>query len=461
MQDYLEHLHEERWVMIRHINGKGLEVSNNKFNVLPKAIKAVHEDDPIAYKDYARFIIKDFNDPVEVEDGTLNYVFITLEDIPYDTIKKYLDKLLPEGKLLVHTKDSDGWKFLMYQYDNGNVILSNPCFNDLPEKNVGIIRYGAIGDLLQTTSVTRQFKKLGYHVTVYAQNPAADILRNNPDIDQIIATDREVVRNNELRLYWDWLAKQHTKLVNLAGSVEDVLLPGETRPQFYWPYPIRHKYLNTNYVQFMHELAGIKYNLDVKFHPTQEEIEWAKEERKKFKEEKLIMWALNGSSVHKVFPHFDEFVARVMLLLPNVGVVTLGDERAQLLEAGWENEPRVYRTSGTWTIRQSLTFVKLYGDLVIGPETGILNSVATEKMPKIIFLSHSSVQNLTRDWKNTYSMVAPAEVKKECDNCCMHRLHMWDSGFTHIKMDEETGVAHCQAKMNREELWIQTIKALK
>jgi hypothetical protein len=27
--------------------------------------------------------------------------------------------------------------------------------------------------------------------------------------------------------------------------------------------------------------------------------------------------------------------------------------------------------------------------------------------------------------------------------------------------DEETGVAHCQAKMNRDELWLYTAKMLK
>jgi hypothetical protein len=43
-------------------------------------------------------------------------------------------------------------------------------------------------------------------------------------------------------------------------------------------------------------------------------------------------------------------------------------------------------------------------DIVIGPETGVLSAVAMEPMKKIVFLSHSSVENLTRDWVNTVSL---------------------------------------------------------
>jgi ADP-heptose:LPS heptosyltransferase len=384
-----------------------------------------------------------------------------MEDVPYDTIKAYLNKLLPKGKLLVHTKDSVGWKFLMYEYDNGSVILSKPWVNDLPKKNMGIMRLGAIGDLFQTASVCAAAKKQGYHVTVYAQNPSGKVLENNPNIDVLICTDREIIRNSELRLYWDWLSTQHTKFVNLCGSVEDSWLPNKDSPRFHWPANLREKHLSTNYVQFSHEMAGVPYKLDVKFYPTAEEIAWADEERKKFKESKLICWALNGSSLHKVFPWFDEFVARVMLLIPNCGVITLGDEAAKFLEQGWENEDRVHQQAGTWSIRQSLTFIQRHADLLIGPETGLLNAMCVEQLPKIIFLSHSNVMNLTRDWVKTTNIVASKEVRAECDNCCRHRLHMNDDGFTHIRRDEETGVAHCQAKLDRNLLFQTAQRVLK
>ena len=205
---------------------------------------------------------------------------------------------------------------------------------------------------------------------------------------------------------------------------------------------------NINYVQFQHEMCEVPYKLDVKFYPTKEEIEWAKEERAKMPQRKLICWALNGSSIHKVWPYVDSIIARTMLELEDIGIVTLGDERAQMLEGGWQEEKRVHLRCGAWTLRQSLTFIKLYADLLIGPETGLMNAMCCEDMKKIIFLSHSSVNNLTRDWNNTASLQPDQPCPK-----CMHRLHMWDDGFMHIDYDEETGVAKCQAGIEPDKVW--------
>lgn len=459
LETYLQHLNDERWVMVRHINGRGVEVSRNTFNVLPKAIKIVTEDDPVIYKDYARFRVADIENPVEIGEDSLDYCFITLDNPPCSTILQYAKKVKEGGKFILHNSIGGQWYFHIQQKVDG--ILIPYELPQLPTKNVGIMRFGAIGDLFQTSSVAAAFKRLGYHVTIYAQGSGAQVLENNPNVDVIIATDREIIRNAELRPYWDWLATQHSRFVNLCGSVEDAWLPNKSSPRFHWPAPVREKYMSTNYVQFSHELAGVPYKLDVKFYPTQEEIEWADEERKKFPEKKLICYALNGSSLHKVFPHMDEFIARVMLYIPQAGIVTLGDEQAQLLESGWDNEPRVHRTAGTWSIRQSLTFIQRHANVLIGPETGLLNAMCTERLHKIIFLSHSNINNLTRDWVNTTNMIAPAEVRACCDNCCMHRLHMNDDGFKYLKRDDETGVAHCQAGMDRNKLFETVKKVLK
>ena len=195
----------------------------------------------------------------------------------------------------------------------------------------------------------------------------------------------------------------------------------------------------------------------MKFYATKEEIAWAKEERAKMGGKKVIMWCLSGSSVHKIFPYMDEFVATVMLCWKDIDVVLCGGVREVTLEGGWQEEKRVHSKCGEWTIRQTMVFAQTQTDLIIGPETGVLNAMCCEPVPKILFLSHSSHNNLTRDWMNCKAMSAPKEALKECGHCCLHRMHYnWDS----IKRDEVTGAAWCQAKMDRNAIFEEVIKKL-
>ena len=75
---------------------------------------------------------------------------------------------------------------------------------------------------------------------------------------------------------------------------------------------------------------------------------------------------------------------------------------------------------------------------VVGPETGVLNAVGFELgVGKVGLLSHSSVENLTKHWRNTVSVTPPAEVK--CYPC--HRLH-YTTEFCSV--EPESGAAMCQ-----------------
>jgi ADP-heptose:LPS heptosyltransferase len=73
----------------------------------------------------------------------------------------------------------------------------------------------------------------------------------------------------------------------------------------------------------------------------------------------------------------------------------------------------------SWPIRRILTFAAQC-DLVIGPDTGPSWAVAFEPVPKIIMVSHTSEENITKHWVNTVTLHAdPARVP--CWPC--HRLH--------------------------------------
>jgi len=217
----------------------------------------------------------------------------------------------------------------------------------------------------------------------------------------------------------------------------------EERIQYQWPTKVRHDFLNRNYVEFTHALAEVPFVPHIKFYSTPAEQKWAEKKRKEMGG-RVVLWAMTGSSVHKVWPYVDTIIADILLTYDDVKVVLIGDEISQLAEQGWQNESRVIKACGKWDIRKALTFVD-YADLVIGPETGVLNAASMKDVPKIIFMSHSSGENLTRDWKNT-STLKPFDCP--CYPC--HQIH---HGFDPCIRDAKTGVALCQANISSERVW--------
>ena len=136
-------------------------------------------------------------------------------------------------------------------------------------------------------------------------------------------------------------------------------------------------------------------------------------------------------------------IAALMLNYKDVDVVLCGGPECVILEAGWEKEPRVHLTCGKWTIRESLAFAQI-ADMVVGPETGVLNAVANEPMPKVVFLSHSTEQNLTRDWINSTSLSGKDVTCKGRGTNEAQACHILHHGWDHCTRNESQGVAACQ-----------------
>ena len=326
--------------------------------------------------------------------------------------------------------------------------------NPKPTKTVCVCRYGAYGDVIMASSVCAALKAQGYHVTFMGSPPGVNAISADPNIDAWYLQDKDQVPNAELGHYWAYWEKRFDKWVQLSGSVEDTLLATPGRPNHAWPHALRHRMLNQNYVEFAHEIAEVPYVLRQQFYPTPDEVQWAKSERATMGDF-LVIWSLAGSSLHKTWDGLDQIVARIMVSYPNAHVALVGGPECAILESGWENEKRVHRTCGKWSIRQTMSMTH-QADLIIGPETGVLNSAALLESPKIVFLSHSSVENLTRDWTNTTSLYSKTTACYPC-----HRLHMNNDGWDKFcprtdKLDEEggrRGVAHCQAEITNESVW--------
>lgn len=320
-----------------------------------------------------------------------------------------------------------------------------------PEKTCGIVRYGANGDLIQLSSVLPALKEQGYHITLYVTPRGKEVVEHDPNVDAFYLQGQDQVPNHMLPQFWDWHRKKFDKWVNLSESVEGTWLTLPGRTSDYWPISVKKKYLDVNYMEFAHDLCEIPLPPQPKFYATEEEKAWAKRERQKIGGP-LIMYALSGSGVNKVWPHMDGLLARILLTFKDARIVTVGDEGAQMLEIGWENEPRVVKKAGKYTIRESMSLLGEC-DLVIGPETGILNAASHMDMPKVVFLSHSSVNNLTKHWVNTVSLF---DDKTPCYPC--HRLiYKWAD----CNQDPITGTAKCAAGITLDQAWEPVNKFLK
>ena len=313
-------------------------------------------------------------------------------------------------------------------------------------KSVCIQRYGGFGDMLQVSSILPGLKEQGYSVTLNVTPKNLELMRHDPHIDAAFLQTTGQVPNQELGFYWDALSECFDKFIMLSESVEGALLALPDRRESAWHPVYRRMIMGTvDYLEATHAIADVPLPPRVRFYPSNKEKEWARRYRAKLGGDSfVIVWALSGSSVHKAWPYLDVIIARLMTEYKHVKVVTCGDSLSQILEVGWDKEDRVITKSGKWSIRETLTFIE-YCDLVIGPETGVLNAASMLGVPTFLMLSHSGPLNIGGNWVNT-TVFEPERTP--CYPC--HILH---KGFELCCRDDITGTALCAANIDMEKVW--------
>lgn len=322
-------------------------------------------------------------------------------------------------------------------------ITLNKDWSNLPDKDPKaccVVRYGAFGDMIQAASTFPLLKAQGWRVVVNTTPRGFSVIKNDPHVDDFIVQERDQVPNAALDEYWVRLSERFGKFVNLSESVEVALLSMAGSKSWSWPKEFRDKVLGVDYIDGQHAIAGVEGPQCPKFYPTKEERRAAIDYKRKIGGP-VVLWALSGSAVHKAYPFTDNVVAALMLET-KAKVVFAGDEYCKILEGGWIKEPRVKCKSGKWSIRETLAFAQV-ADVVVGPETGVLNAVSAEPMPKVLLLSHSSKKNLGEKWA---TCLEPEGC--ECYPC--HKLHYgWDT----CNRDTDTGAAKCAALISPQRVF--------
>jgi ADP-heptose:LPS heptosyltransferase/predicted SAM-dependent methyltransferase len=302
-----------------------------------------------------------------------------------------------------------------------------------PPKRAAILRPGAYGDVLWTSSPIRHLKAQGYHVTLYTEARGEEVMRHNPDIDRFVVFGAQQIPRGFSSEYFAHEAKKYDLAVNLVESVERNALAWPTDTRFYWPDRVRRKVFAGNYLELIHDLVGVPYEFHQRFHASGAEMEQAKAWRREHcGEAGMVVIAPSGSTAPKFWPHVEAFAKH--LAAGGVHAVILGDLREMEIAAG----PFVHVVGMGWPIRHALALA-LCADAVVGEETAVLNAVAQEPMRKVALLSHSTSENLTKHWVNTVALSGAVP----CYPC--HRIHQT---FDHCSRDESSGTAACQAEIS-------------
>jgi len=337
----------------------------------------------------------------------------------------------------------------------GDNITPEDLGSKRPIHAVCIVRYGAFGDSLQVATVFKKFKDMGCYLALHTHPRGADILHGDPHLDELIITTEEQMPKSSLTKLWETIGTKFTYLINLCESVEVALLIPSNRPAALWQKKARHKLCNHNYLELMHDIVGMEYDAksipDKLFYPSVDELIKISEFKASVNHKKILLWCLAGSSLHKVTPYSDYVINKILKNYNDVHIVLAGDKDCAILESEFVDNPRVTCTSGIWSIREVLTLAQK-SDAVFGPETGVLNCVAFDSsVAKIVMLSHSTVENLTRDWRNVYNLVPDCE----CYPC--HILH---SSNRFCTVDRESRASACTVNIHPNEMYSAIVKAL-
>jgi len=324
--------------------------------------------------------------------------------------------------------------------DNWRVAMMNRAPAPSEKKKAAVMRLGALGDALWASSIVAHLHEKGYEVSVYTGNAGMEVLKHDPHIDELIHVPDGKIPLGELHGYAQLEALKYDRFIQLLESVENNLLADPRSHRYFWPKEVRHATMNGNYLEFIHDLAGLPHDFRQRFYPTLAELAWAADWRREIKQ--LVVLATAGSATHKWWPYWEQLAHEMLREFPQMHIVALGDEHGE----SWPNSPRMHTPK--LDIRKAMTLAGR-ADMVIGVETGITNSVAFETMPKVVLLSHSTEENLTKHWENTVALSGQVP----CYPC--HRMHV---GWTHCHQDQRNKAAMCKSAIPMGEVLHQVRK---
>src|SRR5271156_894210 len=278
-----------------------------------------------------------------------------------------------------------------------------------------VARLGGVGDNLIASSVLRPLKRLGYQTEVITSDHCHTVYLNNPFLDKLtVKSDGQIPGGAEWQKWFVARGKEYELFAHLSHTCEKRHALFTDQTEFWWRPEYRRKLCAGSYLETVHDILGVPHEFGPMFFPTLEEQGRAMKTRHEQIGPKYVAWVLSGSRIDKIYPYAPMAIARIIkeLEIPVV-MVGVGGKQFEMAKATQEHVRRQNGTRFTdknlhlalppdtadpgghqsWTLRRSLTQT-LLADLVITPDTGMAWAASMEPMPKIVLLSHASLDNI-------------------------------------------------------------------
>lgn len=287
---------------------------------------------------------------------------------------------------------------------------------DIPTK-VLILRPAAIGDVIYASPIPRLLKANGVEeVVFFTQKSGEPVLRHNPYIDKIETRgaeggDEEKITKAVIELLEEYSPTHYP--LRLAFGVESRYLWRTDGAYGKLPTTDERRKVSSeiNYYDVTLEWAGFPNAKGPR--PEIYLSDKEKEEVISFLREKpgfTMMWILAGSTYNKRIVHGPDYIKMVLERCPQSFHFICGDSSSRYFNV--ISDRRVQFKVGEWDLRKTIVMTSAV-DLVISPESAIINAAGAFKTPKLLLLSHSNHNNLAKYWHNTYSFRPTCE----CSPC--------------------------------------------
>jgi len=279
-------------------------------------------------------------------------------------------------------------------------------------KTAFVMRGGTgIGDLLMTTPVPRLLVAQGYEVDVgvWPQNRA--VYEYNPFVRA------QVLYPENQDQYFEWQAQieqNYDRIIDLGYTVEKRFL--HRTDGFFGPIPSMKERRVTaagkNYYTETLKAAGFDGPKLPEIYPSREETDILDRYQEEIIQDgrKILFWNLNGSTKNKFIVKGLQYIKAVLAQVPDSihHIITGMNFDAQNLP----DDPRV--RIADWDLRTTILLTQLV-NVVIGPESGLVNAAGAWGTPKVILYSHSAPENLGAHFLNHYPI---------CPDCDCHPCYL-------------------------------------
>jgi ADP-heptose:LPS heptosyltransferase len=241
-----------------------------------------------------------------------------------------------------------------------------------------------------------------------------EIFKNNPHIKHLIQ-HKEDTPIEKLSENIEWVRKKFgcEKVYDFSESIEVALSQHPRSPNYKLPKFERFARFYRNFYEYAFEHIGEGWsNVDLTPELFFTENEKIDAESYLDVERKNILLGISGSGHNKCWPWGQDFTYRLIKEVPDVHIITIGDEKCRLIEPEGEN---ITNLCGKISMRESMALTSVV-DLVIAPDTGIIHASGCFETPKICLLGHNTKECITKHFKNDYSIEADPKLAS-CAPC--------------------------------------------